>query len=119
MKSLADYSKEELVQAYVDFGIQEEEVVAAKVEIREELYVRITDDGEVIGNHQVSKTKRISYPDMTIELARELGCTEEKISESKLRALEKKGVKIPHKETVGVRITEIINKEIQEKGEIV
>lgn len=119
MKSLADYSKEELVQAYVDFGIQEEEIVGAKTEIRNELHNRIADDGEVIGNYQVTKTKTISFPNVTLAQAKELGCTEETKSTKKLKELLKKGVKLEHNETTGVRITEIINKELQEKGEIV
>lgn len=114
---LKQYSKEQLVQLYVDLGSEEEQIVAAKIELRNELHDRIADDGEVIGNYQVTKTKTYSFPDVTIEQARELAATDETKSTKKLKVAFLKGADIPCNITNSVRVMEIKDKEVQEKGE--
>lgn len=114
---LTQYSKEQLVQLYVDLGSEEEHIVASKMELRHEIHGRMVDDGEVIGNYQVTKTKTYSFPEVTIEQAKELGATEETKSNKKLKIAFLKGAKIPCNITNSVRVSEIKDKEVQEKGE--
>lgn len=49
---------DQLVEAYVQAGDEEEQIVAEKVMLREAIMPLIPDDGTVVGDYSVSKVKR-------------------------------------------------------------
>lgn len=107
-------TKEELVEAYTDASTQEEQIVAEKVMLREEILRRLEGDGEVIGNYSVTRAKRYSFT-ATVEEAKELGAVKEAVDQMVLKKLYLKGAKIPGE----VKITEypLIKNIAQEKTE--
>ena len=101
-EDLLDLSKEELVNKLQEFNLQEEQVMASMVMIREELLNRLEDDkkdGELVGEFSITKAKRVSFK-TTIEQAQEFGAVKQAVDSGVLRKLYNKGIKIP-----GVEIT--------------
>lgn len=113
MKDLIEMNETELIERYEKLGYQEEEVVAEKIEIRNEISVRLKKsklDSKMIGDWAITLYKQISVkaPDKRtdkvayaafIEKMKELGLvkevTELKIETGKAKMLFKSGVKVP------------------------
>jgi len=105
--SITKLSSEKLVETHEVARHILEQLDAQNKIIRDELYTRIKGDGEVIGNYGVTKAMLVTFPDVTIEQAMELGATKAAVDQSKLKELWNKGIKIPAKETHYVRIREV------------
>ncbi len=94
---LTKLSNEDLAQRLEDLGIKEEEVVAEKVMIKEEIMVRLEEkkmDGMIAGAYQFIKTVRMAFK-TSLDQARELGATKEAVDNAKLTKLVKSGVEVP------------------------
>ena len=94
---LLKLSKEKLIDKLQEFNLQEEQVMASMVMIREELLARLTEekkDGELIGEYSVTKATRINFK-TTLEQAGELGAVKQAVDTEALRKLHNKGIKIP------------------------
>lgn len=90
-------SKEELINKLEQFNLQEEEVMASMVMIREELLHRLEKskkDGELIGEYSVTRAKRVNF-ETTLEQAEELGAIKQAVDSAILRKLHNKGIKVP------------------------
>jgi len=113
MKDLIEMTEAELIDRYEKLGYQEEEVVAEKIEIRNEIGQRLKKsklDSKMIGDWAVTlykkvvvktpdkRTDKVAY-EAFMEKMRELGLvkevTELKIETGKARMLFKSGVKVP------------------------
>ena len=113
MKDLIEMTEAELIDRYEKLGYQEEEVVAEKIEIRNEISVRLKKsklDSKMIGDWAVTlykkvvvktpdkRTDKVAY-EAFMEKMRELGLvkevTELKIETGKAKMLFKSGVKVP------------------------
>jgi hypothetical protein len=96
-EDLLNKSKEELVDKLQEFNLQEEQVMASMVMIREELLNRLTEekkDGELIGEYSIKKAIRISFK-TSLEQAEELGAIKKSVDSNVLRKIHNKGVKVP------------------------
>ncbi len=113
--NLEEMTKEQLVQLYADACVEEEEIVATKTVLREEILRRLKGDGEVIGDYSVTRAKRYSFT-ATVEQAREFGAVKEAVDQTALKKLYLKGAKIPGE----VKITEypIIKNILEEKAKV-
>lgn len=89
-------SNAELAEYYENLSSQEEEIVAAKVEVRVETLKRLKKDAEIWGNFSVSKRRNYTFT-ATIEQAREFGCvvTKEALDSIKLKKLYLSGANVP------------------------
>jgi len=113
MKDLIEMTEAELIDRYEKLGYQEEEVVAEKIEIRNEIGQRLKKsklDSKMIGDWAVTlykkvvvktpdkRTDKVAY-EAFMEKMRELGLvkevTELKIETGKAKTLFKAGVKVP------------------------
>ena len=113
MKDLIEMTEAELIDRYEKLGYQEEEVVAEKIEIRNEIGQRLKKsrlDSKMIGDWAVTlykkvvvktpdkRTDKVAY-EAFMEKMRELGLvkevTELKIETGKAKMLFKSGVKVP------------------------
>jgi len=113
MKDLIEMTEAELIDKYEKLGYQEEEVVAEKIEIRNEIGQRLKKsklDSKMIGDWAVTlykkvvvktpdkRTDKVAY-EAFMEKMRELGLvkevTELKIETGKAKMLFKSGVKVP------------------------
>ena len=113
MSELIEMTEAELIERYEKLGYQEEEVVAEKIEIRNEISVRLKKsklDSKMIGDWAITLYKQITVkaPDKRtdkvayesfMEKMKELGLvkevTELKIETGKAKTLFKAGVKVP------------------------
>lgn len=96
-EDLLNLSKEELVEKLQEFNLQEEQIMASMVMIREELLQRLGDenkDGELIGEYAIKKNKRVSFK-TTLEEAENLGAIKKAIDSDVLKKLYIKGIKVP------------------------
>jgi hypothetical protein len=91
---LPNLSKEQLLDEYHKICIQEEELAAGKVVLKEEVLSRMKDDAEVWGTYSVSKVRRPNYTKVTLETAKLLGAVKEAVDTSVLRKIHAKGVQI-------------------------
>ena len=107
---ITKYSKEELVNFYVEARDRQGVLEATRKEIGKELLSRMKTDGEVIDRYALTKAKKINFK-VDLEQARELGATEEKVSNSALKKLYNKGVKIAHEV-----VEYLMVREIEERG---
>lgn len=90
-------TKEELVNNLAQLNIEEEQLMANMVEIRNELLRRLEEenkDGEVVGEYTISKTKRVSFK-TTIEQAQELGAVKPAVDTQMLKKMHDKGIEVP------------------------
>lgn len=99
MKTLIEMSLEELVDRVERLNYKEEEVVAEKVEIRNEIAIRLKKekrDSKIVGDWALTLYKKVLFK-TTVVQAREFGATksEEKIDLDKLKKLYKAGANIP------------------------
>lgn len=99
MKLPAEMTQEELMDRYEKLGYKEEEVVAEKVEIRNEIGMRLKKekrDSKIVGDWAITIYKEVRFK-TTVPQARELGATktEEKIDLDKLKKLYKAGATVP------------------------
>lgn len=99
MKTIVEMTESELVERYERLGYKEEEVVAEKVEIRNEIGLRLKKqkrDSKIVGDWAVTVYKKVLFK-TTVPQAREFGATksEEKIDLDKLKKLYKAGANIP------------------------
>lgn len=95
--NLLKLSKEELIAMLQDLNNVYDEVMGGMTEIRNEFLDRLTKekkDGEIVGEYQVSKTKRITFK-TTLEQAEELGAIKKAPDTKILKNLHDKGVKVP------------------------
>lgn len=68
--------------------------------LRDELFIKVSGNGEVIKGYGVTKAERYSFKGMTIEQAEEFGAVKKSIDESVLKKLHFKGVELPIKPTI-------------------
>lgn len=99
MKLPAEMSLEDLVERIERLNYKEEEVVAEKVEIRNEIGLRLKKekrDSKIVGDWALTVYKKVTFKTSVPE-AREFGATktEEKIDLDKLKKLYKAGANIP------------------------
>ena len=115
---LPKLSKEKLVEIHETTRYILEQLDSQSKIIREELGNRIKGDGEVIGNYAVTKVKMVTFPEVDLEKAKELGAVKEAIDANILKRLLSKGAKIPAKIVKYVRIKEIsLSKDVDIKTE--
>lgn len=96
---------DQLVEAYVNAGEEEEQIVAEKVMIREAILPLIPDDGTIVGDYAVSKVKRktMKLPTKTkekreaMEKLKELGLvkTVEQVDMTAAERMHEAGVELP------------------------
>ena len=101
-EDLLKLSKEELIEKLQVFNLEEEQVMASMVMIREEILARLEEekkDGELIGEYSVTKAKRVNFK-TSLEEAQEFGAVKQSVDTTVLKRLYDKGVKVP-----GVSIT--------------
>ncbi len=110
-EKLPNATNEELVQAYIDAGIKEEELKAEKDAIKEELLARMKTDAMMVGSYAVNKIKRVSFK-TTIDDARNLGAVKEAVDTDVLKKLYQNGVDVPGSAvTVYIQVREVTKKE--------
>src|SRR3990167_9287941 len=106
---LETYSKRQLVEIHEQGKAAIEELDNQCKAIRDYLTELIKGNGEVIGEYTVTKMRRKNY---TVDLAKaeELGAIkiQKSLDSNVLRALEKKGVEIPHTITEYLMIKMIV-----------
>lgn len=103
---------DDLVQSVVKAKLAIEELEAGEKMLKDEIGDRLRAmkiSGTKSGNYLVSLVKRISFPDVPLSKASELGATVVKKDETKLRKLLDKGVKIKHSVTQYVFVKESKN----------
>jgi hypothetical protein len=98
---IEDWSKEKLVEAYAMTCEVMESLTTQKDSLRDLLLDKIQGDGEIIGDHAVTKAKRFSWfpgmkPKEKLEKAKEYGAVMEAVDTSTLKKLYLKGVDVPH-----------------------
>ena len=101
-RSPDEYTDMQLVEARDSIDQQINQLEAAKKVITDELVDRLKQEkvtGKIVGQFQISRTKRFSFPDVTLEQAKELGAVSETINQTMLKTLWTKGVQLPVKET--------------------
>lgn len=96
---LQTISKGKLAEEYLNLGMKEEEITAAKVEVRVEILRRMKLDGEIWGEYSVTKVTKPNYKRVPMEKAKELGAITEAIDTKMLAKLRAKGVDIGLKDT--------------------
>lgn len=101
-QQIANATKEQLVERYIELGYKTEEIEAEKQVLKEEILARLKDNGEVIGHYTVTRVKKNLYKfgTMTIEQARDFGAVKEMVDNKVLEGLYQKGVKLPVETTV-------------------
>lgn len=105
--------KEKLLQEYDKLRYKEEQIVAEKVALKEEILARMKRDAEVWGLFSVTKSIRPNYKSVKLETAKELGAVIEAVDTKMLAKLHSKGVKIDGlKETIVLLIK---NLEVEDK----
>lgn len=92
-------TKEELVELYANLSEQWDELKASIEEVRSLLLEKIEGDGEVIGEYQIKKARRLSFfpnmkPAEKIAIAKALNATKDTLDTAKLKKLYKDG-KVP------------------------
>lgn len=100
---------DQLVDSAVKAQSAIEELQGSLKMVKDELRDRLTAmkiSGTKVNNWYVSKIKLITFPEVPMSKAEELGCTMTKIDQTKLKSLFLKGIKLPHKVTEFVKITE-------------
>lgn len=134
MSELIEMTEAQLIDRYEKLGYQEEETVAEKIEIRNEISVRLKKsklDSKMIGDWAITiykqvtvkvpdkRTSKVAYESF-MEKMKELGLvkevTELKIETGKAKMLFKSGVKVPGTiEEEKMRMAKV-NQEVKEKS---
>lgn len=115
MKDLTDikaWTMEDLVNEAVEFKQAKEELEQGLDVVRDELRDRLLAmklTGTEVNGYYVSRMKRFSFPDVTMQEAEGLGAVKKALDTEKLKALYQKGIQIKCK------VSEFIN--IREKKE--
>lgn len=118
--AIATMSKEDLVSAHERAANAVEELTAMQKVIRDELFLKIDMNGEIINDMQVSKAERINVTTtveqaeefgavleeidaekIPLDAARELGATKMSVDQAMIRKLVRKGTEIPGIAKVG------------------
>lgn len=96
-QDLAQATKEQLVERYVQLGTIAEELEAEKLVLKEEILARLKNNGEVIGDYTVTRVKqqRFNFGKVTVEEARPFGAVKETVDNEVLKKLYTKGIKLP------------------------
>lgn len=119
-------SKEELVLLHEQAAAVIDEMTAMQKVVRDELYIKIDMNGEIINNMQVSKAERINVATtveqaeefgavteevdvekITLDIARSLNATKRSVDVPMIRKLVKKGTVIPGISKVSFRIVSV------------
>ena len=109
MQDIKEITLKEIVDSIVK-GQSEIENLEAEIKVlKDETADRLRAmkiSGTKINGYYVSRVKRISFPDVSLEQAKEYGATIVKKDENKLRALLDKGIKLKAKftEFISVRL---------------
>lgn len=113
---LENKTKEELIQLYLESRETRDNAEAQMSVVRDEIKLRLKDDGEVWGSYTVSKTKRYTFPTCTISQAEEYGAvkTKTEVDVAVLKKLYLKGAKLPFKPEISenIIIREVIKKDV-------
>jgi regulator of replication initiation timing len=114
---VSEMSKEELLEAFEQTKENVELLSAQRQEMQTILLTMIEGNGEVIGNHQVTKSRRLSYfPELKakekLQKAKEFGAVKEAIDNDKLKKMLEKGVEIPFSVTEYLIVKDISQKEV-------
>lgn len=88
-------TKEELAESYFRISHQFEELKGEIDELKAAMFEKMEADSEVMGDYVVSKATRLSFKEITLEQADELGATKTAIDNAVLGKMYKKGVKLP------------------------
>jgi hypothetical protein len=118
---LLELSKQQLIDKLQEYNLIYDEAMEVLVMIRSELMTRLDEenkDGELIGEYEVAKRKRINIK-VPVEKARELGATkeEEVVDNAKIKNLYASGVKIEGvTETIYLSVRRVKQDEEQTKG---
>ncbi len=95
---LTKVTNEDLAQRLEVLGFKEEEVVAEKVAIKDEIMARLDEkkmDGIIAAGYQFIRTVRLAFTGTSLEDARIFGAIKEAIDTTKLSKLVKNGAEIP------------------------
>lgn len=122
---ISDLNLDELVEAYVEAGHEEEEIVATKVALREAILPLIPADGTVSGEYTVSRMKKgmLRMPATAkekraaMEELKELGLikTVEQPDHKLAQTMFEKGIKLPVE--FSYTITPLIRRMKQEEND--
>ena len=88
-------TKEDLVVTWEQSTHLIDELTGALKAIKDELYARMKNDGEIIGDHSVVKAKRMNFK-VKLDQAKELGAIKMAVDNKALKELHNKGIDIPH-----------------------
>jgi len=115
-EQIAKATKEQLVERYLELGYKIEEVEAERQILKEEILLKLKDNGEVIGHYTVTRVKqqRYNFGKITVDQARDIGAVKEQVDNDVLKKLYLSGVKLPVETTV-VNIEYPLIKDIQTK----
>ena len=72
--------------------------------------LQIKGNGEVIGDYSVVKAKRVGFPEVTLDMAKDFGATKQVVDTTVLKVLLDKGTVIPHSVTDYLLIKLIVKK---------
>ncbi len=95
---LTKLSNDKLSQRLEVLGFKEEEIVAEKVAIKDEIMVRLDAkkmDGLIAAGYQFIRTVRLAFTGTSLEDARTFGAIKEAVDTTKLSQLVKNGAEIP------------------------
>lgn len=106
----SEMTKEQLAEFYSQISYKFEELKASIDEIKVSLFDKMKADSEIIGDYIVSKRKRLSFKEVTLEQAGELGATKVVVDTTALNKMHKQGVEMPVEPSVTEYIV-IKNKE--------
>ncbi len=89
-------TKEELVELYANLTEQWDDLKVQIDEIRSLLLEKLSGDGEVVGDYQLKRTRRLVFfpnlkPKEKVEIAKSLGATKDALDTQKLKKLYKEG----------------------------
>lgn len=101
-QDIAQATKEQLVDRFLELGYKIEEIEAEKQVLKEEILTRVKDNGETIGHYNVTKVTRTNYnfSGITIDQARDIGAIKESVDNDILKKMYLSKVKLPVEPTV-------------------
>ena len=115
MKDIKEVTLNELVESVVKAKEAIEELEGNEKMLKDEIQDRLVAmkiTGTKCGNWLVSRVKRLSFPDVTMSQAEELGAISKKIDQDKLRKLLAKGIKLKFKQIEFLLIREAKNDKV-------
>ena len=106
-QKMGELSKEQLVDLWEVTTIVLDDLQAQLEATRHELMAKMDTNGEIVGSYALTRARRINFPDVTLDQAKELGAIKLVKDMIQLKQLWERGVKIKHQVTEYLLIKKI------------